>query len=1330
MPHTLRKPHPMATLALGAVGAAVGGALLPAGISLLGATLSGAAIGSQLGALAGGLIDQSLFAASGHTRQTHGYRLSDLRVMVSGEGGHIPRVYGRARIGSQVIWATDFEEEAVDCEAGGSGKGSPVQPAASPAMQYRYFANFAVALCEGPITRIGRIWADGKELSLADITWRLYRGAEDQPADALIVAKEGAADAPAYRGIAYVIFERLALVRFGNRLPQLSFEVVRAVDPFEQQIRAVTLIPGAGEFAYEPTEVHRDIGLGVTATENVHTRLGGSDFTVAIDQLQETLPNVARVSLFVSWFGTDLRAGHCQLQPRVDSADKETAPLTWSVAGLDRSQAQVVSQNEGSPAYGGTPSDSSVVAAIEDLQARGLAVTLTPFPLMDIPAGNALPDPYSAAVTQSAYPWRGRVTVDPAPERPATADKTAAAASQIASFLGTATPAHFTLDGKSVVYSGPAEWSYRRMVLHNACLAKAAGGVDAFIIGSELRGLTTARSAASTYPFVVALVALAADVKSILGPSAKVTYAADWSEYFGYQPADGSGDVYFHLDPLWSSPAIDAIGIDVYWPLADWRPGSSHLDRANGARAPHDLAYLKGNIFGGEGFDWYYPSDADRRSQTRTLISDALGKPWTFRFKDIRSWWQNAHHDRPGGVESTTPTAWVAQSKPIWFTETGCPAVDLGANQPNVFVDPKSTESALPYFSSGARDDFMQRRYLQAIHETFDPGHPAFDPAHNPVSTVTGTHMVDPNHITAYTWDARPYPAFPADSATWGDSANWPSGHWLNGRLASAPVGPAIAAVLRDHGFNDFDVSRVQGTIAGTVVERIQSARDTLQPLELSQFIDAYESKGVIQFASRASAGEAAAVTPDAMVEAKPGAALIELTRQQETELPAVAKLTYFAADADYRQAVAEARRTATGSLRVATADLPIVLDDPQATAMADTWLYEAWNARERAAFALPPSALALEPSDLVRISSNGRDRLVRITEVADAGRREITALGIDPRVYDRLPAPSRDVPAVPPPVYGVPEIAFLDLPILRGDETPHDGYVACFQSPWPGGIAVYRSPDTSGYTLATLAQRPAVVGRTLAPLGPHAPGRWDRANALLVKLAAGALTGTTPAGLLEGRNLAALLRPDGTWEAVQFLNAELTGEGTYRLTQVLRGQGGSEGSAPQTIPVDTTFVLLDGAVVPLGLALGDVARALNWRYGPANRDIGDASYATRPHAFAGAGLRPLSPVHVRATRTSGDILLTWVRRTRLGGDNWETLEVPLGEDDERYEIDILDPANLSRVVRTLSASTPTATYTQAQQIADFGALQAACHVRVAQLSALAGRGTAAAVTV
>ncbi len=202
---------------------------------------------------------------------------------------------------------------------------------------------------------------------------------------------------------------------------------------------------------------------------------------------------------------------------------------------------------------------------------------------------------------------------------------------ETAVFLGAAEPEDFSASASGVSYSGPAEWSYRRMVLHYAHLAELAGGVDAFLIGSELRGLTTLRSATSTYPFVAGLVTLAADVRAIVGGGTAISYAADWSEYFGHQPADGSGDVHFHLDPLWADPEIDFVGIDLYHPLSDWRDEAGHADEASG-RSPYNLDYLGGNIRGGEGFDWYYASDARPRragahADRRRRLWQAVGVP-------------------------------------------------------------------------------------------------------------------------------------------------------------------------------------------------------------------------------------------------------------------------------------------------------------------------------------------------------------------------------------------------------------------------------------------------------------------------------------------------------------------------------------------------------------------------------------------------------------------------------------------------------------------------------------------------------------------------------
>ncbi|MFN3616187.1 MAG: glycoside hydrolase TIM-barrel-like domain-containing protein, partial [Rubrimonas sp.] len=565
------------------------------------------------------------------TQRIEGARLESLRITSSTEGAVIPRLYGRMRIGGNIVWATDFREETRTTTQRGGGKGGGGGKVRTT--EYLYYASFAVALCEGPITGVGRIWADGKPLDMTGITMRWYPGDEAQAPDPFIAAKMGAANTPAYRGTAYIVFEELPLADFGNRIPQLSVEVFRPLadpDTTEGLTRAVTMIPASGEFTYATQAIRKTTGGafggtsgGTTTAENLNALPDTTDMVVALDRLQAMAPAVESVSLVVAWFGTDLRAGNCQVRPGVEVAVKATTPRVWSVNGVNRASAHLVSRDsEDRPVYGGTPSDFAVVQAIHEMKARGLRVTFYPFILMDVPPGNSLPNPYSdnaAEEGQPVFPWRGRITCSPAAGFAGSVDKTATAATQVASFFGAATPSNFAVSGETVGWTGPAgDWGLRRMILHYAHLCAAAGGVDAFLIGSEMRGLTTIRSGASTYPAVQAYRDLLADVRSILGAGTKIGYAADWSEYFGHQPGDGSGDVFFHLDPLWADPEIDFIGIDNYVPLSDWRDGFEHLDAAEGWPAIHDRAYLQANIAGGEGFDWFYASAADRSAQIRT----------------------------------------------------------------------------------------------------------------------------------------------------------------------------------------------------------------------------------------------------------------------------------------------------------------------------------------------------------------------------------------------------------------------------------------------------------------------------------------------------------------------------------------------------------------------------------------------------------------------------------------------------------------------------------------------------------------------------------------
>jgi hypothetical protein len=1308
----------MAALLLSFAGMSAGSAIFGAG---------GAVAGRLLGAVAGSVIDRALFGGNAR-KHSEGPRLASLDVMGSSEGAAIPRVYGRARISGQVIWATKLEEVvSTQREPTGGGKGGGPRVTSTT---YSYFANYAIGLCEGPIASIGRMWVDGKQLDLSNYTYRVHRGGEEQLPDPLIEAKEPEGEAPAYRGLAYIVFERLPLESFGNRLPQISVEIIRPVGRLENMIRAVALIPGATEFGYDPLTVTRTTGFGVYTPENRHTASAESDWTASIDELQAICPNLKRVALIVAWFGSDLRAGQCQVKPKVDRRDKETHNAQWSVSGLTRGSAEAVSLHDDRPAFGGTPSDASVVRAIADLHARGLEVMLYPFVMMDIPADNTLGNPYSGEEGQPVYPWRGQITCDPAPGGDGSPDASAEAASQVAALFGEATAANFSASGAVINYTGPEEWSLRRMVLHYAKLCAAAGGVESFLIGSEYEALTRVRSSSGVYPAVNELVSLAEEVREVfdadlpeMEPATKISYAANWSEYGAHVVGPDANEVRFPLDPLWASPNIDFVGIDYYAPLSDWREGNAHLDAANN-ESIYATQYLRGNLRGGEAFDFYYTDFESRQAQERLPITDGeFEKPWMFRAKDIWSWWGEPHFERAGGVELATSTAWIPQSKPIRFTEAGCPAVDKGANQPNVFPDPKSEIGGFPHFSNSRRDDLIQRRFLEAICSAFDP---AFGAASedNPSSALYDGRMLDTDGIYPWAWDARPYPAFPLALDVWSDGENWETGHWLNGRLGATPLDDLLHQMLADAGAESADTSRLRGTADGYVIDRPMSVRAAIEPLAPAFSFDAVEENGTLVFRQRGGNAVADISENELVVEGESGDC--RFIRAQESELPVQIALGFTEIAGDYRRAAVFSRRLAGESRREARAELAIVTSDSVAARSADIWLQDLWAGRERAEFALPPSFVALSPGDIVDLDYRGRVRRMEIVEAADAGSRAIKARGIDPEIFNVAARAPRSKTVSLPEASGPPEAIALDLPLLRDEAEPTLQHFAVHASPWPGSAAIWRSADGESYERVALANVPAIVGETLDALPGGPVARWDRVNSFRVRLASGALTSRSDIRVLNGANAAAIRNPDNTWEIVQFCNAELVEKNTYLLSRLLRGQQGSEAAMAMPHEAGALFVLLDEALVSSARGVDLFGRSFRYRIGGSAYDVGSPQMTEVEAAIGGTALRPWSPVHLRARRTSEGVAISWIRRTRQGGDSWDALEVPLSEEREAYRVEILDGESIARVIET---DTPQALYAEADEIADFVSPQPTISFRVAQRSAIVGAGYFRAAT-
>lgn len=193
-------------------------------------TVIGYTVGGPIGGFIGGAIGGGVGSTFDSLPTQYGPRLDDLRAQRSEYGSPIPIVYGTVALQGNVIWAQDIKEVVSETEQG--GKGGPSQTT----VNYSYYGNFAVAICDGPIGGVLRIWAGPEKrliydgISLEGGNVRFYLGTEDQLPDPLIEADKGVGFAPAYRGTAYAVFEDLPLIKDGNRLPFLTFEVTTGDD--------------------------------------------------------------------------------------------------------------------------------------------------------------------------------------------------------------------------------------------------------------------------------------------------------------------------------------------------------------------------------------------------------------------------------------------------------------------------------------------------------------------------------------------------------------------------------------------------------------------------------------------------------------------------------------------------------------------------------------------------------------------------------------------------------------------------------------------------------------------------------------------------------------------------------------------------------------------------------------------------------------------------------------------------------------------------------------------------------------------------------------------
>jgi hypothetical protein len=295
-----------------------------------------------------------------------------------------------------------------------------------------------------------------------------------------------------------------------------------------------------------------------------------------------------------------------------------------------------------------------------------------------------------------------------------------------------------------------------------------------------------------------------------------------------------------------------------------------------------------------------------------------------------------------------------------------------------------------------------------------------------------------------------------------------------------------------------------------------------------------------------------------------------------------------------------------------------------------------------------------------------------------------------------------------------------VNINMLRDTDSDAGFYAsACgYDSTWRAAM-LYRSVDAgASYQAISAFTAPAVIGTLLDVLGDFGGGNVpDEINSFAVQLTSGTLSSVSYAGLLAGAQVAVV----GA-EILCFRTASLNLDGSYTVSGLLRGRRGSE-YAMATHGAGERFVLASSATFKRILAeTADLGMARLYKAVTDGSTL--ASAVAQSFTNVGAGLKPYAPVQLGGGRNAaGDLTLNWVRRNRISGEWRDSVDVPMSEASEAYEVEIWNSTR-STLKRTFTGlSSPTASYSAADQTTDFGSQQAVIQVSVYQLSAIVGRG-------
>ena len=544
--------------------------------------------------------------------------------------------------------------------------------------------------------------------------------------------------------------------------------------------------------------------------------------------------------------------------------------------------------------------------------------------------------------------------------------------------------------------------------------------------------------------------------------------------------------------------------------------------------------------------------------------------------------------------------------------------------------------------------------------------------------------------------------------------------------LTSSDV--TLASIITDlcgrRGVMDIDVSGITDMVHGYLVTKQMSARAAIEFLLSVYRIDAVESGTTLRFVKRGGA-PVRTLTLDDIGAHEYGSDSIEplqIQRKQESDLPKLLTVNFSDINNAYQQGSVPRLRDNTTSEQTITLDVTaLALSGDEAAKIADVALAEAWVGRTTFRFTTTYRHADLQPTDVVLVDTVEAIYRMRIQRRTDkGGMLEWEAIADDAFAVGSVATGGGTIanPAIAPTART--DLVLMDIPILR-DEDDDTGFYARLAPTGDNwrGANLFRS-DQGNVTLEGTVRQANPVGVTLNALPPYVGiDSFDEASTVDVSVFGGlTLQSVTSAQVLGGMNWCLI----GD-EILGARTATMLASGVYRLSGLLRYRRDTSGVVHAT---SERFVALDAAgTLRVDHGMIDIGVARDYIGVSLGRPVDTGDRETLKNTARGK--KPFRPVRLGAGITgTTDVVLSWVRQTRLASGLRSGAGARLDELLEAYTIEIANDAAFTDVRRRFSGvGAPPFVYSRTNRYADeLGGLLSPFYWRVAQESAVVGLGT------